>query len=238
MEIDRKTRYFTKQLLIEANKASIRENRNYNLNKEFLDGLSDDYIYPVWGIVKSTKTEIRLMIIINENGKYALLDISPIRFVSLPCVTTYIDGTINIEPIDTTKRPYRNERDWKNVTTCQPVRKQDQFRRKVLIAYSFQCAACNIKVKAILRAAHIVPVSLGGDDSINNGICLCASHEIAFDRGILTIMTDGKIEIQEGNDLNIDFSYIRFPVNSDDFPLPENFRRKIDLMNAKSKNLR
>ena len=42
-----------------------------------------------------------------------------------------------------------------------------------------------MKEPSILRAAHIVPVAKGGSDEIENGLCLCTNHEIAFDRCLI-----------------------------------------------------
>ena len=54
---------------------------------------------------------------------------------------------------------------------------------------------CGIQETKILRAAHIVPVAEGGSDEVQNGICLCTNHEIAYDNGLLKIKPDGMIEV-------------------------------------------
>ncbi|NEQ99098.1 MAG: HNH endonuclease, partial [Cyanothece sp. SIO2G6] len=111
------------------------------------------------------------------------------------------------------------------------VRKQDQFRKIVLGAYGNQCAVCDIKNSELLRAAHIVPVVNGGDDSVSNGICLCVNHEIAFDKGLLVITPTYEVMIRGQDDLEVKYAEIRLPPESNSYPSANNLSKKLEILN-------
>lgn len=66
------------------------------------------------------------------------------------------------------------------------------------------------------RAAHIVPVAKGGVDDITNGICLCTNHELAFDKGLIKIRPDGKIEVKS-SELKEIYDKILFPKDKQNY---------------------
>ena len=77
-----------------------------------------------------------------------------------------------------------------------------QFRSGVLGAYSHRCAMCGIQL-GLIDAAHIVPhAHPQGDDSITNGVALCALHHRSFDAGLLFIDTDYSVNM---NDAKVDY---------------------------------
>lgn len=63
------------------------------------------------------------------------------------------------------------------------------FRAAVLASYGYQCSVCRISVPELLNASHIIPwsrdVSRRADPT--NGLAMCALHDRAFDRGLMTI---------------------------------------------------
>ncbi len=61
---------------------------------------------------------------------------------------------------------------------------QQRFRFDVLKAYQSQCVVCSVSRTDLLTAAHICPKSEGGSDDWRNGLALCATHHVAFDRGL------------------------------------------------------
>lgn len=70
-------------------------------------------------------------------------------------------------------------------TIIQKVR-QRNFARRVLTAYSFQCAFCSMQLD-LIDAAHILPVEHDeSTDLTSNGIALCALHHRAFDHAFVT----------------------------------------------------
>ncbi|WP_230690624.1 HNH endonuclease [Bacillus thuringiensis] len=90
-----------------------------------------------------------------------------------------------------------------------------KFRKKVLAVYENQCAVCGQSHHSFLRAAHIKDAANGGAEAIENGICLCMNHEIAFDRGDLKICEDGTILLNYEDD-SISREKIRLPMQKKD----------------------
>jgi putative restriction endonuclease len=72
---------------------------------------------------------------------------------------------------------------------------QAHFRRLVLQAYRHRCSVCELRVRPLLDAAHIVPDREAGDASVQNGLGLCVLHHRAFDRGLLRVRPDYTVEI-------------------------------------------
>jgi putative restriction endonuclease len=74
---------------------------------------------------------------------------------------------------------------------------QQAFREKVLHAYRDHCAFCSLKHRELLDAAHILPDIEGGPASVSNGLSLCKIHHAAFDKNILGINEDLRIEVRQ-----------------------------------------
>jgi len=72
---------------------------------------------------------------------------------------------------------------------------QAHFRRLVLQAYRHRCSVCELRVRPLLDAAHIVPDHEAGDASVQNGLGLCVLHHRAFDRGLLRVRPDYTVRI-------------------------------------------
>jgi putative restriction endonuclease len=66
---------------------------------------------------------------------------------------------------------------------------QDVFRDIVLANYDSKCAITGIDIPALLKASHIVPWSKNEKERLNpeNGICLSALYDCAYDRGYIGI---------------------------------------------------
>ena len=64
---------------------------------------------------------------------------------------------------------------------------QNVFRQIVLANYSGKCALTNIDIPDLLFASHIIPWSVNKDERLNpeNGICLSALCDKAFDKGLI-----------------------------------------------------
>ncbi|RYZ91873.1 MAG: HNH endonuclease [Proteobacteria bacterium] len=73
------------------------------------------------------------------------------------------------------------------------------FRRTVLASYDDSCCACGIDVPSLLTASHIVPWAKSDflRTDPRNGLCLCALHDRAFDRGLLTVSEEGNLLASE-----------------------------------------
>jgi putative restriction endonuclease len=72
------------------------------------------------------------------------------------------------------------------------TKRDANFRRTILRAYSARCAVCRFRGHLRLRplgieAAHIKWVQYGGPNSLSNGMALCSLHHKLFDIGAFTI---------------------------------------------------
>jgi putative restriction endonuclease len=81
----------------------------------------------------------------------------------------------------------------KAVTTVRLY--QEFFRRAVLSSYQERCCVCGLDLSELLVASHIIPWASNEKERVNpqNGLCLCAGHDRAFDRGIFSINQGMKI---------------------------------------------
>lgn len=66
------------------------------------------------------------------------------------------------------------------------------FRGTILASYRARCCVCDIPIPDLLIASHIIPWKDREDLRLNphNGLCLCALHDKAFDKGFMTIDSD------------------------------------------------
>ncbi len=64
---------------------------------------------------------------------------------------------------------------------------QHRFKFQVLRRYGARCAMCDLPVRELLEAAHIVPDEENGSNDPRNGLVLCRNHHVALDRGLLAI---------------------------------------------------
>lgn len=66
---------------------------------------------------------------------------------------------------------------------------QSFFRARVLSAYNFRCCVTGLTVTPLLVASHIVPWAEDPVNRLNpqNGLCLNALHDRAFDRGLMWV---------------------------------------------------
>ncbi|GAB3653687.1 HNH endonuclease [Actinocorallia lasiicapitis] len=89
---------------------------------------------------------------------------------------------------------------------CRPsgLRRRDPaFRRSVLRAYAYTCAFCGYEGRLDdastvgLDAAHIRWWAFDGPDTVDNALCLCSLHHVLFDKGVLALTTDHRIDVTE-----------------------------------------
>ncbi len=73
---------------------------------------------------------------------------------------------------------------------------QPEFRGRVLMAYEYQCAVCDLNLSKLLDAAHIiVDGEPDGTPSVDNGLSLCKLHHAAYDENYLGITPDYEVRI-------------------------------------------
>lgn len=87
--------------------------------------------------------------------------------------------------------------------SSRPLRDQS-FSRMVRRAYGGRCAISGLELRngggrPEVEAAHILPVSERGPDTVNNGLALSGTIHWMFDRGLLGIDGDGSILIANGS---------------------------------------
>jgi putative restriction endonuclease len=64
---------------------------------------------------------------------------------------------------------------------------QRSFQAVVLNAYNSRCAITGTKIRPVLEAAHIRPVTAGGEHRLDNGLLLRSDVHILFDRGYVGV---------------------------------------------------
>lgn len=105
------------------------------------------------------------------------------------------DGSVNEDVAPFTFEPYTGATT-AEATLHRRVR-QDFFRRAVLANYEECCCITGIADPRLLTASHITPWSVDVANRHNpaNGLLLSATYDRAFDRGLLTINTDGRVRM-------------------------------------------
>src|SRR5262249_5349258 len=106
---------------------------------------------------------------------------------------------------------------------------QSFFRETVLAAYGCRCCVCALPVAPLLVASHIVPWAARPDLRVNprNGLCLCALHDRAFDRGLITVDVALRVTLSKRLDAHLPDDVVeQMFVAYQDGPirLPEKFR--------------
>ena len=150
---------------IEATKTCINNNIPISI---ILDGID------------SKHKEVKLAWVVNSDdlNKKFLLEFSP------PSSTT----SVPIKP-STTRAPFKltGKAGTKIKSTVSIRPEQNKFRFEVLKRYGKKCGVCKSISEEVIQAAHVRPKSKRGSDDDRNGICLCANHHIAFDKGLFSI---------------------------------------------------
>lgn len=144
------------------------------------------------GIVGLTNaSKLDAQIFAEFNGNWAKL-----AFESEKILASYEGKTIDTLPIDFADIPRGEEKD---AVVKQRVN-QHFFREAVLASYSNSCCITGINNSELLIASHIKPWKHSDENektNPQNGLCLNALHDKAFDRGFLTITPDMTIHISK-----------------------------------------
>ncbi|MFC4529322.1 HNH endonuclease [Sphaerisporangium dianthi] len=72
---------------------------------------------------------------------------------------------------------------------------QRSFQAVVLGAYNRRCAVTGEKIRPVLQAAHIRPLSAGGQHRLDNGLLLRSDVHTLFDRGYLAVDPDYRLQV-------------------------------------------
>ena len=106
---------------------------------------------------------------------------------------------------------------------------QARFRRAILASYNARCCISGLAERRLLVASHIVPWSLDTQNRLNpqNGLCLSALHDKAYDLGLITVLPDLTVRVsRQLKGAGVD-GFTRDSVASYDgrpITLPERFR--------------
>ena len=76
---------------------------------------------------------------------------------------------------------------------------QSLFRRIILSNYSNACVVCNLNIKQLLVASHILKWAENQKERLNpeNGLCFCSIHDKSFELGYIGITGDYRLHISE-----------------------------------------
>lgn len=74
---------------------------------------------------------------------------------------------------------------------------QARFRKAVLASYNATCCISGLRHEKLLIASHIVPWADDTQNRLNpqNGLCLSALHDRAYDQGLITVMPDFTLRV-------------------------------------------
>lgn len=101
------------------------------------------------------------------------------------------DETINSIPTSEIQKKYALQQTKRRVH-------QPAFRSRVIRAYSEQCAICRLQHINLLDAAHILPDSHElGRPVVSNGLSLCKIHHAAYDKKIIGITPEYKVQVSK-----------------------------------------
>lgn len=87
---------------------------------------------------------------------------------------------------------------------------QARFRRAVLSSYNATCCISGLQHEKLVIASHIVPWSEDTQNRLNpqNGLCLSALHDRAYDQGLITVMPDFTVRVSSKVKASKDDSFI------------------------------
>lgn len=119
---------------------------------------------------------------------------------------------------------------------------QNFFRNTILASYNNRCCITGISITELLVACHIIPWSKDKKNRLNpqNGICLNALHDKAFDRGLITVTPDYKIKLspyllKSKNRTALEIFFI--PFDNKAIELPQRFSPAIEFLRYHNNNI-
>lgn len=106
---------------------------------------------------------------------------------------------------------------------------QARFRKAVLASYNATCCISGLRHEKLLIASHIVPWSEDTKNRLNpqNGLCLSALHDRAYDQGLVTIMPDYTVRVSAAVGLDQAHTFTQYCLlrfHQQPILLPERFR--------------
>lgn len=89
-----------------------------------------------------------------------------------------------------------NSKEGKDILRAVKTRQnQNVFRKIILLNYNSKCCLTNLPIPEVLRASHISPWASDKINRLNpeNGICLSATYDAAFDKHLISFDDDYKL---------------------------------------------
>lgn len=127
---------------------------------------------------------------------------------------------------NTPPKPFEHLQGEERITQVSVRIHQDFFRASVLAAYNNQCCITGLKQPELLIASHIKPWKEKNKyDRLNpqNGLCLNALHDCAFDKGFIGLDDDFKIIFSPKLSKAEGFDLFFKPFENQKIRLPERF---------------
>ncbi len=177
------------QFLIEKN------GKRNGVLKQIFDQYSNDFgvdAYKGYGIfLNFNDNEIFISKIKNETSKKEISILTDRKQETLSYIKRLVKDTESIPDISQ-RNAYIEAK--LNVRSSYY---QKHFRGALLREFKCKCAICNINIKELLVASHIVAYCDCPKDEEkidpNNGLLLCALHDDLFDKGFISFDETGKI---------------------------------------------
>ncbi|MGZ8212896.1 MAG: HNH endonuclease [Methylosarcina sp.] len=186
---------------------------DHRLAKEFLLFLAN------FGLCRHVKVGTSM------EDKYYLDELFDIDAVAMPTTASIFDEHANANAIVDAVRhsplPSIIERQ-RTASTILARTGQTKFRNVVLKAYSSQCFLTGETIGEILEAAHIIPVTHGGADNKDNGLCLRVDIHRLFDSGNIRIKPTGDLIFSDVVRASKNYSSLPAKINIPPFVNPAN----------------
>lgn len=106
-------------------------------------------------------------------------------------------GVFPVEPVSAVET-FPSDIPTELLSTVKVRLKQAFFRRMILSAYESLCCMCLLSSPKLLTASHIKPWAVATPSERldpHNGLLLCALHDRAFDRGLVTVTSQLNVQI-------------------------------------------
>jgi putative restriction endonuclease len=111
-------------------------------------------------------------------------------------------------------------------TLIRPRRGQGAFRLIVSDAYQKRCAVTGEKTFPVLEAAHIKPVSRGGDHRTENGLLLRSDLHTLFDLGYATVTSKGVFRVSPKLKETCMIGRVYYALDLSTFRVPEVYEKR------------
>ncbi len=154
----------------------LRQTMRERIPLVYLHGVAEGYYAALWPV----------FVVADDPGALTFT-------VALGRETAAVSGPVSLEDLT-----FENEGERRYATRAAIVRlHQRGFRMRVLQAYRECCAICRLRHRELLDAAHILPDSHPrGQAVVPNGLALCSLHHAAFDRNVLGVNPNLKVEVR------------------------------------------